>query len=166
MRALLRTAIASRSMDVIAALVPRLSGDALDMLMIHMPECRAPCPRCGRLCLAVSWRGWKAEPIPAPSRLPHCTAASARPLPPELAERLLASAGWRDYLAALAEEETDQRKTDTESLMHTAMLLPAACMPAFLAAIEPLPPAINRKARDFAHFVLALPAPAPASDER
>ena len=38
LRALLRTAIASRGMDVIAALVPRLSGDALDMLMIHMPD--------------------------------------------------------------------------------------------------------------------------------
>ena len=82
-------------------------------------------------------------------------------------KRLLASVGWRDYLAALAAEDTDQRKIDPESLMHTAMLLPAACMPAFLAAIEPLPPAINRKAREFAHFVLALPAPAsPASDER
>jgi hypothetical protein len=41
-------------------------------------------------------------------------------------------------------------------------------MPALLAAIEPLPPAVSRKAREFALFVLALSAPPsiPVSGER
>jgi hypothetical protein len=159
--------MAAGSMDVIAALVPRLSADALDMLMIHMPDTSA-LPQVREALLGRFMARLESGEYPRAFAFAALHGRLSEPLPPELAETLLASASWRDYLAALAELETGQRKADPESLMHTAMLLPAACMSAFLAAIEPLPPAINRKAREFAHFVLALPAPASssASDER
>ena len=162
---LLSTAIASRSMDVIAALVPRLSGGALDLLLIHMPESGAV-PEVREALLGRFMARLEGGAFPRASTLAALQGRLAGPLPLEMAKRLLSAVGWRDYLDGMTAEDADQRKTDTASLMHTAMLLPAACMPAFLAAIEPLPPAISRKAREFAQFVLALPAPAPASDER
>jgi hypothetical protein len=163
--ALLRTAMAAGGMDVIAALVPRLSADAFDMLMIHMPD-TSDLPHAREALLGRFMARLESGDYPRAFAVAALHGRLSEPLPPELAEKLLASASWRGYLAALAELDTGQRKADPESLIHTAMLLPAACMPALLAAIEPLPHAVNRKARDFAHFVLALPAPAPASDER
>ena len=165
--ALLRTAMAAGSMDVIAALVPRLGADALDMLMIHMPDSGA-LPEVREALLRRFMARLESGDYPRAFAFAALHGRLSEPLPPELAETLLASASWRDYLAALAAEDTDKRKIDPESLVHTAMLLPAGCMPEFLTAIEPLPHAVNRKAREFAHFVLALPAPASssASDER
>jgi hypothetical protein len=52
----------------------------------------------------------------------------------------------------------DGRKIDPDSLLYTATLLPAESMQSFLATIASLPPAVNRKAHEFADFVLALPA--------
>ncbi len=165
--ALLRTAMTGSSAGVIAALVPRLSADALDMLMIHMPDSGAM-PEVQRTLLGRFVTRLQSGNYPRSYAFAALLGRLAGPLPLEMAQALLASQSWRDYLAALAEPEVDRRKIDPESLMYTAMLLPAEIMRAFLAAIEPLPPAINRKAHEFAHFVLALPAPAqsPASDER
>jgi hypothetical protein len=163
--ALVRTAVAIRSMDVIAALVPRLSRDAIDILLIRMPD-SAAVPEVLEALLGRFMTRLESGAFPRVSTLAALHGRLAGPLPLEMAKRLLSAVGWRDYLDGMTAEDADQRKIDTVALMHTAMLLPAACMPAFLAAIEPLPPAINRKAREFAHFVLALPAPAPAPDER
>lgn len=165
--ALLRTAIASGSMDVIAALVPRLSAEALDMLMIHLPDSGA-LPEVREALLGRFMARLESGAYPRAVALAALQGRLAGPLPLEMAKKLLASASWRDCLATLTAEDAGKRNIDPESLMHTAMLLPAASLPAFIAAIEPLPPAINRKAREFAHFVLALPAPASssASDER
>jgi len=153
--------------------MPRMTGDAFDMLMDHwrdssiLPQTSTALPKTMRQALLDRFVArLQSGAFPHSGPLGGLRNCLSEPLPVEVAERLLASPTWRNYLAALAEKQISQQKTDTESLMHTAMLLPAACMPAFLAAIEPLPPAINRKARDFAHFVLALPDPAPASDER
>jgi hypothetical protein len=165
--ALLRTAVASRTDDIIAALVPRLSAGAIDMLLIHLPDsCVLPevqMTLLGRFVARLDKGGY-----PRAHAFAALLGRLAAPLPFEMAQGLLVSSGWRDYLAALAEPEIDRRKIDPDSLMYTAMLLPAESMRSVLAAIDPLPPAINRKAHEFAHFVLALPAPAhsPACDER
>jgi hypothetical protein len=165
--ALLRTAIAGCSDDAIAALVPRLSASAIDMLLSHLPESGAlpevQMPLLRRFVARLDKGSYPRAPAFA-----ALLGRLAGPLPFEMAQGLLDSSGWREYLAALAEPEMDRRKIDLESLMYTAMLLPAESMRSFLSAIEPLPPAINRKASEFAHFVLALPAPAqsPACDER
>jgi hypothetical protein len=165
--ALLRTAIARRGDNVIAALVPRLSAEAIDMLLIHMPDSGA-LPEVQMALLRRFVARLNEGSYPRSYAFAALLGRLAGPLPFDMAQGLLASSSWCDYLAALAEPEMDRRKIDPESLMYTAMLLPVECIRSFLAAIEPLPPAINRKAYEFAHFVLALPAPAqsPACDER
>jgi hypothetical protein len=156
--ALLRTAIANRRDDVAAALAPRLSAGAIDMFLMYMPDLSA-LPEMQAALLGRFAARLEQGSYPRSYAFAALLGRLAGPLPLETAQRLLASPSWRDYLAALSEPELDRRRTDPESLMYTAMLLPAGAMPEFLAAIEPLPPAINRKAHEFAHFVLALPAP-------
>jgi hypothetical protein len=170
--ALLRTAMAAGSAGTIAALTPRLSADALDQLMLFMPDAagiqqtlldrfEASTMPVGQQILINQFvtRLNKSGAYPRSGPLAALTLSIGGPLPPAAAECLLASASWREYLVTLATEHNRQ-KADPDSLTYTALLMPAASTRSFLSAIEPLPPAINRKAHEFAHFVLALPAPA------
>jgi hypothetical protein len=165
--ALLCTAISNGGTDVIRALAPRLSAKALDMLLTHLPESGA-LPWVQQVLLDRFMARLESGTYPRAFALAALHGRLSEPLPREMAERLLASASWRDYLAAFAEQDTGQRQADPESSVHTAMLMPAIAMPALLAAIDPLPPAVSRKAREFALLVLALSSPPsiPAPGER
>jgi hypothetical protein len=152
-----QTAIANNSADVLALIIPRLSADALDLLITLMPQSGSV----GEVQYALLSRfveGLKDRAYPRASALTALQNRLSEPLPSYMAESLLASSSWRAYLRALAEPEVDGRKIDLDSLLYTAMLLPADSMRSFLAAIASLPPAVSRKAHEFADFVLALPA--------
>ncbi|MGO9483030.1 MAG: DUF5691 domain-containing protein [Rhodomicrobium sp.] len=161
--AFIRTAFASGDMTTIGALLPQLGDERLDFLMGYLPgygalpEARAALfDRFAARCESGTYARDYA--------LRGVVESVDRPLPDAIAARLLASSGWRAFVSSLAEDENGRSKADPIELIYTAMLMPRGYMEQFLSAIEPLPPAVNRKARDFAHFVLALPASAP--DER
>ena len=117
--ALLRNAIASHGTDVVAALIPRMSGDAFDMLMDHwrdssiLPRTSTALPRTMRQALLDRFVArLQSDAFPHSGPLEGLRNCLGEPLPVEVAERLLASTAWRDYLAALAEKQTVQQKTD------------------------------------------------------
>jgi hypothetical protein len=152
-----QTAIANNVADVVAVLIPRLSADALDFLITLMPQSGSV----GEVQHALLSRfiaELKDRAYPRASGLIALQSCLTEPLPSHMAKSLLASSSWRAYLAALAEPDVDGRKIDPDSLLYTATLLPAESMQSFLATIASLPPAVNRKAHEFADFVLALPA--------
>ena len=123
-------------MNVIAALVPRLSAEALDMLMIHMPDAGV-LPKVREALIDRFLARLESEDYPRAFALAALHGRLSEPLPPELAQTLLASASWRDYLAAPAELETGQRKTDP----NPSCIPPCCCPP---RPCQPSSPLSNR----------------------
>lgn len=77
---------------------------------------------------------------------------------PAAAAQFLAGPVWQRVLAVIGSGDGVAR--DDGSLVCTAALMPAAAMPAFVAAIAGAAVTATRAARDFADLVLALPADA------
>lgn len=159
-----QTAFASGDMTVIGALLPGL-GDHLDWLTGLLRSFGATPEAREALFNRIAAR-CEAGTYPKDYALRALVELLDGPLPDAIAARLLASSGWCAFAAALAGEENGRVRADPIELIYTALLMPRGSLQQFLAVIEPLPHAVNRKARDFAHFVLALPAPASAPDER
>ena len=106
-----RTAIASGSLEVLTALAPRLSSETLDTLLTYLPECGA-LPEVQQALLGRFMARLESGTYPRAFALAALHGRLSEPLPSEMAERLLASASWRDYLAALAEQEAGRRQAD------------------------------------------------------
>ncbi|MEQ1669316.1 MAG: DUF5691 domain-containing protein [Hyphomicrobium sp.] len=74
------------------------------------------------------------------------------------AGQFLASSAWADVVRAASEPSSPGALNDGGRLIFTAALMPREAMQSFVATLEPLGPGVTRAARDFAGFVLALPA--------
>jgi hypothetical protein len=89
------------------------------------------------------------------------------PLPVDLADVYLATAGWKRVVTVTSKEEADWREHhDLETVFYTALITPSERLPQFLAAIETVRPDASRFAQDFAQFVLMLPGGDSAPDQQ
>jgi hypothetical protein len=157
---LIPSVMAEGDVETLTAMASRVNPSVLMDLASLTRDSRDSFPAEARMAFAACFvRRLEEASIIHSLSLADLGAMIGGPLPVDLADAYLETAGWKRAVGLLSKEEGNWREHyDPESAFYTSLIMPSERLPQFLAAIETVRHNEARLAQDFAQFVLMLPS--------